>query len=190
VLDPSINAAVVGGTLVNFCFHSYLIGNVLTSQRVTDVFLKAFDAAAASQGCMNNFTFGHETLGYYETIAGGAGAGPTWHGQSGVHTHMTNTRITGTFSRTYIDLYIHARITATDAEVLERRYPVLLTSFSLRKGSGGRGKYNGGDGVIREIKFLVVCVVIVNTMLIQPQPVTASILSERRTYRMHMPDAS
>lgn len=137
VLDPSITAAVVGG-------------NVLTSQRVTDVFLKAFDAAAASQGCMNNFTFGHATLGYYETIAGGAGAGPTWHGQSGVHTHMTNTRI-------------------TDAEVLERRYPVLLTAFSLRNGSGGRGKFNGGDGVIREIKFLI--------------PMDASILSERRSYR-------
>lgn len=68
-------------------------GNVLTSQRITDVILKAFRAAAAaSQGCMNNFTFGNENLGYYETIVGGAGE--SWHGQSGVHTHMTNTRIT------------------------------------------------------------------------------------------------
>jgi len=74
VLNPSPEAAVVGG-------------NVLTSQRVTDVILRAFSASAASQGCMNNLTFGDSTFGYYETIAGGAGAGPTWHGASGVHTH-------------------------------------------------------------------------------------------------------
>ena len=80
-LNPSAKAAVVGG-------------NVLTSQRITDVVLKAFSACAASQGCMNNLTFGDGQFGYYETIAGGAGAGPTWHGKSGVHTHMTNTRIT------------------------------------------------------------------------------------------------
>ncbi|HIP39160.1 MAG TPA: 5-oxoprolinase, partial [Desulfocapsa sulfexigens] len=92
LLDPTPTAAVVGG-------------NVLTSQRVVDVVLKAFGAAAGSQGCMNNFTFGNDTFGYYETIGGGAGAGPGWHGQSGVHTHMTNTRI-------------------TDPEILERRYPV------------------------------------------------------------------
>ena len=78
-LNPSADAAVVGG-------------NVLTSQRVTDVVLRAFAACAASQGCMNNLTFGDETFGYYETIAGGAGGGPTWDGQSGVHTHMTNVR--------------------------------------------------------------------------------------------------
>ena len=78
-LRPSADAAVVGG-------------NVLTSQRVTDVVLRAFAACAASQGCMNNLTFGDESFGYYETIAGGAGGGPTWDGQSGVHTHMTNVR--------------------------------------------------------------------------------------------------
>ena len=97
LLSPSAGAAVVGG-------------NVLTSQRVTDVVLRAFGAAAASQGCMNNTTFGDEGLGYYETVAGGAGAGPTWAGRSGVHTHMTNTRI-------------------TDPEILERRYPVVLREF-------------------------------------------------------------
>lgn len=75
--------------------------------------LKAFRACAASQGDMNNLTFGDESFGYYETIAGGAGAGPTWHGKSGVHTHMTNTRI-------------------TDPEILEQRYPVLLREFNLR----------------------------------------------------------
>jgi 5-oxoprolinase (ATP-hydrolysing) len=84
---------------------------------------------------MNNLTFGDGQFGYYETIAGGAGAGPTWHGKSGVHTHMTNTRI-------------------TDPEVLEQRYPVMLRQFSLREGSGGAGKYRGGDGVVREIEFL------------------------------------
>jgi len=134
ILSPSPEAAVVGG-------------NVLTSQRVTDVVLKAFNAAAASQGCMNNLTFGDEHGGYYETIAGGAGAGPGWNGRSGVHTHMTNTRI-------------------TDPEVLERRYPVVLKRFCLRPGSGGGGKWRGGDGVVRELEFL--------------RPLTVSILSERR----------
>ncbi|MEW5297314.1 MAG: hypothetical protein WDW36_000531 [Sanguina aurantia] len=122
LLNPSPTAAVVGG-------------NVLTSQRVTDVVLKAFQAAAASQGCMNNFTFGDEGMGYYETIAGGAGAGPGWHGRSGVHTHMTNTRI-------------------TDPEILERRFPVVLHQFRLRSGSGGAGQWHGGEGVIREIEAL------------------------------------
>lgn len=122
LLNPSEEAGVVGG-------------NVLTSQRVVDVVLRAFNACAASQGCMNNLTFGDEQFGYYETIAGGAGAGPTWHGQSGVHTHCTNTRI-------------------TDPEILERRYPVLLHQFSLRPGSGGDGKNKGGDGVIRELEPL------------------------------------
>jgi len=136
LLDPSIGAAVVGG-------------NVLTSQRVVDVILKAFGVAAASQGCMNNFTFGNERFGYYETIGGGAGAGPTWHGQSGVHTHMTNTRI-------------------TDPEILERRYPLLLREFSIRKGSGGDGRHRGGDGLVREVEFL--------------EPLNMAILSERRVF--------
>jgi 5-oxoprolinase (ATP-hydrolysing) len=124
LLHPSATAAVVGG-------------NVLTSQRVTDVILRAFEACAASQGCMNNLTFGDGTMGYYETIAGGSGAGPSYDGVSGVHTHMTNTRI-------------------TDPEILERRYPVLLRQFGLREGSGGLGQYRGGDGVIRELEFMKV----------------------------------
>jgi 5-oxoprolinase (ATP-hydrolysing) len=145
-LSPSDKAAVVGG-------------NVLTSQRVTDVILKAFQACAASQGDCNNLTFGFggnivgednvKGFGYYETIAGGSGAGRDWDGTNGVHTHMTNTRI-------------------TDAEVFERRYPVLLREFSLRAGSGGAGKHRGGDGVIRDIEFRI--------------PVQVSILSERRVY--------
>jgi 5-oxoprolinase (ATP-hydrolysing) len=121
ILCPSEEAAVVGG-------------NVLTSQRVVDVILKAFEACAASQGCMNNLTFGDEKMGYYETIAGGAGAGPNWHGRSGIHTHMTNTRI-------------------TDPEILETRYPVILNHFSLESNTGGAGKFRGGDGVRRELLF-------------------------------------
>ena len=96
---------------------------------------------------MNNVTFGDGTFGYYETLAGGAGAGPGFHGASAVHTHMTNTRI-------------------TDPEVLETRYPVRLERFAIRRGSGGNGKWNGGDGVIREYRFL--------------KPVEISLLTQRR----------
>ncbi|KAL6494579.1 5-oxoprolinase [Orobanche gracilis] len=120
-LSPSSRAAVVGG-------------NVLTSQRITDVVLTAFQACACSQGCMNNLTFGDNTFGYYETIGGGSGAGPTWDGTSGVQCHMTNTRM-------------------TDPEIFEQRYPVLLRRFGLREGSGGAGVRRGGDGIVREIEF-------------------------------------
>ncbi len=121
LLDPPPGSAVVGG-------------NVETSQRVVDVLLGALGLAAASQGTMNNLTFGDERFGYYETIGGGAGAGPTFAGASGVHTHMTNTRI-------------------TDPEVIESRYPVVLRRFGLRRGSGGAGRHPGGDGLVREIEF-------------------------------------
>ena len=84
---------------------------------------------------MNNFLFGNDTYQYYETVCGGSGAGPDFHGTSAVHTHMTNTRL-------------------TDPEVLEWRYPVMLDSFSIRRGSGGRGAYNGGDGIERRLRFL------------------------------------
>jgi len=102
-----------------------------------------------------------EGWGYYETIAGGAGAGPGWIGASGVHTHMTNTRITDGESR----FLLRTLLTI----VFERRYPVILREFSLRPGSGGKGKYPGGDGVVRDIEFRIPCQV--------------SILSERRVYR-------
>ncbi|KAI9932480.1 hypothetical protein ASPWEDRAFT_55596 [Aspergillus wentii DTO 134E9] len=149
ILSPTKTAAVVGG-------------NVVTSQRITDVVLKAFRACAASQGCCNNLTFGTNSktdpetgatipgFGYYETIAGGSGAGPSWDGESGIHVHMTNTRI-------------------TDPEILEKRYPTLLRQFTLRQGSGGKGKHPGGDGVVRDIEFL--------------SPMQCSILSERRVHR-------
>ncbi|TVY83889.1 Uncharacterized protein LSUE1_G002331, partial [Lachnellula suecica] len=140
LLHPSAEAAVCAG-------------NVLTSQRIVDVVFKAFSASAASQGCMNNLTFGTDDeengWGYYETICGGSGAGPTWKGTGGVHTNMTNTRI-------------------TDPEILERRYPVILRQFCLREGSGGDGLHKGGEGIVRELEFGV--------------PIKVSILSERRAF--------
>ncbi len=111
-------------------------GNVETSQRIVDVLLASLGLAAASQGTMNNLTFGNESFGYYETIAGGAGATPSAPGASGVHTHMTNTRI-------------------TDPEILESRFPIRLHEFSIRAASGGRGRNPGGDGLVREIEALV-----------------------------------
>ncbi|MCC6794429.1 MAG: hydantoinase B/oxoprolinase family protein [Candidatus Hydrogenedentes bacterium] len=134
LLNPRYPAAVVGG-------------NVETSQRVCDVLYGALGVLAAGQGTMNNFLFGNEGFGYYETICGGAGAGNGFHGASAVHIHMTNTRI-------------------TDPEVLERRYPVVLREFSIRRGSGGAGKWRGGDGVRRSIEVL--------------EPVQVSLLTERR----------
>ncbi|KAJ5092072.1 hypothetical protein NUU61_006942 [Penicillium alfredii] len=143
LLSPSAGAAVAAG-------------NGLTTQRIVDVILKAFESCAASNGCMANFTFGlpqtpeDPGFGYYETVAGGSGAGPGWQGEDGVHCHMTNTRI-------------------TDPEILERRYPVLLRQFALRPNSGGRGKYGGGNGIIREIEFLI--------------NMHVGILSERRAFQ-------
>lgn len=120
--DPARCAAMVGG-------------NVETSQRVVDALLGALGLAAASQGTMNNLTFGDDSFGYYETICGGSGATRDADGADAVHTHMTNTRL-------------------TDPEVLEWRYPVRLREFSIRQGSGGRGVHRGGDGVRRRMEFL------------------------------------
>jgi 5-oxoprolinase (ATP-hydrolysing) len=110
-------------------------GNVETSQRVVDVLLGALGLAAASQGTMNNVLFGDDTFGYYETICGGAGATRHGAGADAIHTHMTNTRL-------------------TDPEVLEHRYPVRLCEFRVRRGSGGKGRHCGGNGVVRRIEFL------------------------------------
>jgi 5-oxoprolinase (ATP-hydrolysing) len=122
-------------------------GNVETSQRVVDVVLGALGLAAASQGTMNNLTLGDGTFGYYETICGGAGATARGPGADAVHTHMTNTRL-------------------TDPEVLERRYPVRVVGFAIRRGSGGAGAHRGGDGAVRELEVT--------------RPLEVSILSERR----------
>ncbi len=123
-------------------------GNVETSQRIVDTLIRAFDLGACSQGTMNNLIFGNETTSYYETIAGGAGAGPSFHGADAVHSHMTNTGI-------------------TDPEILESRYPVRLHAFRIRSGSGGKGRFHGGDGVIREMEFL--------------RPVQLSLLTQHRS---------
>jgi 5-oxoprolinase (ATP-hydrolysing) len=120
--DPAECPAIVGG-------------NVETSQRVVDTLLGALRVAAASQGTMNNLTFGDDTFGYYETICGGSGATPDADGADAVHTHMTNTRL-------------------TDVEVIERRYPVRIRRFAIGRGSGGTGDHRGGDGIVREIEFL------------------------------------
>ena len=134
MLNPVYPAAVVAG-------------NVETSQAITDALFGALGIMGAAQGTMNNFTFGNNNHQYYETICGGGGAGENYKGADGVHTNMTNTRL-------------------TDPEILEWRFPVLLESFSLRRGSGGDGKFRGGDGVIRRVKFL--------------EKMTASILSGHR----------
>ena len=109
-------------------------GNVEVSQAITDTLFGALGAMAAAQGTMNNFNFGNDAYQYYETICGGSGAGPGFDGTSAVHTHMTNTRL-------------------TDPEILEFRYPVLLEDFHIRRGSGGNGRYKGGDGTIRTVVF-------------------------------------
>ena len=135
MLNPVHPAAVVAG-------------NVETSQIICDALYGALGRLAASQGTMNNLTFGNAAHQYYETICGGTGAGTSFDGTDAIHSHMTNSRL-------------------TDPEILEWRYPVLLESFRIRKGSGGLGRHNGGDGVIRKIRFL--------------EPMSAAILSGRRT---------
>ncbi|MBT0668703.1 hydantoinase B/oxoprolinase family protein [Novosphingobium profundi] len=122
MLHPVAPAAVVAG-------------NVETSQAITDALFGALGAMAAAQGTMNNFTFGDAAHQYYETIAGGSGAGPDFDGTSVVQTHMTNSRL-------------------TDPEVLESNFPVLLEEFSIRRGSGGAGAHRGGDGARRRVRFL------------------------------------
>jgi 5-oxoprolinase (ATP-hydrolysing) len=122
MLNPSYPAAVVAG-------------NVETSQVVTDALFAATGRLAPSQGTMNNFTFGNDRYQYYETIAGGSGAGPDHDGTSAVQTHMTNSRL-------------------TDPEILEARLPVRLDQFAIRQGSGGPGAHKGGDGVVRAVTFL------------------------------------
>jgi len=134
MLNPRWPAAVVAG-------------NVETSQCVTDALYGALGIMAASQGTMNNFTFGNKRYQYYETVAGGSGAGDGFDGADCVQTHMTNSRL-------------------TDPEILEWRFPVLLEEFSIRRGSGGAGKWRGGNGAVRRVRFL--------------EPMTAAILSGHR----------
>jgi len=138
MLRPRYPAAVVAG-------------NVETSQTVTDCLYGALGAMAGAQGTMNNFTFGNARHQYYETIAGGSGAGPDFDGTDAVQTHMTNSRL-------------------TDPEVLEWRFPVRVESFAIRRGSGGAGRRHGGDGVVRKIRFLeaMTCAILANRRIVPP----------------------
>jgi 5-oxoprolinase (ATP-hydrolysing) len=131
-----IRLVVPDGSMLNPGYPAAVVaGNVETSQVVTDALFAATGRLAPSQGTMNNFTFGNERHQYYETIAGGSGAGPDHDGTSAVQTHMTNSRL-------------------TDPEILEARLPVRLDQFAIRRGSGGQGAHKGGDGVIRAVTFL------------------------------------
>src|SRR3546814_19966339 len=120
MLSPRYPAAVVAG-------------NVETSQVITDALFAAFGAMAPAQGTMNNFTFGNDAHQYYETIAGGSGAGPGFDGTSVIQTHMTNSRM-------------------NDPDVMETRFPVIVEAFSIRKGPGGDGRLTGGAGSTRRIR--------------------------------------
>ncbi|HEY9705969.1 MAG TPA: hydantoinase B/oxoprolinase family protein, partial [Allocoleopsis sp.] len=127
---------IPSGSLLNPQYPAAVVaGNVETSQIITDTLYGALNIMAGSQGTMNNFTFGNHKYQYYETICGGSGAGINYHGTDAVQTHMTNSRL-------------------TDPEVLEMRFPVMVENFCIRENSGGKGLYNGGNGVIREIRFL------------------------------------
>ena len=142
VPEPSMLAPVSPAAVV--------AGNVETSQHIVDALYMALGVLANSEGSMNNFTFGDDDRQYYETLCGGAGASARSPGASGVHTHMTNSRL-------------------TDPEILERRFPVRIEQFGLRRGSGGAGANPGGDGIVRRIRFL--------------EPMQAALLSTRREHR-------
>ncbi|ODP31269.1 hydantoinase B/oxoprolinase family protein [Pandoraea sp. ISTKB] len=145
-----LTVIVPQGSMLNPVFPAAVVsGNVETSSAITNALYGALGSVASSQGTMNNFTFGNETYQYYETVSGGSGAGNGFNGSDAVQTHMTNSRL-------------------TDPEVLEWRYPVRLESHRIRTGSGGQGRWQGGNGAVRRIRFLT--------------PMTASILSNNRVY--------
>jgi 5-oxoprolinase (ATP-hydrolysing) len=130
-----IRIIVPGGSMLAPRYPAAVVaGNVEVSQAVTNCLFGALGAMAGAQGTMNNLTFGNDAYQYYETICSGSPAGPGWHGTAGVHTHMTNSRL-------------------TDPEILELRFPVVLEEFLIRRGSGGAGKWRGGDGTRRVIRF-------------------------------------
>ncbi|MEZ0152188.1 MAG: hydantoinase B/oxoprolinase family protein [Candidatus Reddybacter sp.] len=131
-----VEIVIPEGSMLSPCYPAAVVaGNVETSQYVADALYGALGVLAGSQGTMNNLTFGNDNYQYYETICGGTGAGDGFAGASAVQVHMTNSRL-------------------TDAEILELRFPVILEEFSIRRGSGGEGRYPGGDGVVRRLRFL------------------------------------
>ncbi len=130
-----INIIVPDGSMLKPRYPAAVVaGNVETSQNVTDCLFGALKSLGSAQGTMNNLTFGNDRYQYYETICSGAPAGPGFNGASGVHVHMTNSRL-------------------TDPEVLESRFPVVLEDFHVRRGSGGKGRWSAGDGTLRRIRF-------------------------------------
>ena len=144
---------VPAGSMINPDSPAAVIsGNTEVSQAIADTLYGALGVIAGSQGTMNNFVYGNDNYQNYETICGGTGAGDGFHGTSAVHSHMTNTRM-------------------TDPEVLETRFPVRLDEFSIRKGSGGGGEFQGGDGIIRRLRFL--------------EPTTVTVLSSHRKVSPH-----
>jgi 5-oxoprolinase (ATP-hydrolysing) len=143
-----LDIRVPKGTMINPDYPAAVIsGNTEVSQSIADTLYGALGVIAGSQGTMNNFVYGNETYQNYETICGGAGAGNGFNGASAVHSHMTNTRM-------------------TDPEVLETRFPVRVEEFCIRKGSGGGGRFTGGEGITRKLRFL--------------EPMTATVLSSHR----------
>lgn len=146
-----LNIIAPEGSMINPVYPAAVIaGNTEVSQSIAECLYGALDVIAGSQGTMNNFVWGNDRFQNYETICGGTGAGPDFDGADAVHSHMTNTRM-------------------TDPEVLEKRFPVRVEEFSIRRGSGGKGKYKGGDGITRKLKFL--------------EPVTVTTLSSHRDTR-------
>ena len=131
-----LDIRVPKGSMINPDYPAAVIsGNTEVSQSIADTLYGALGVIAGSQGTMNNFVYGNEHYQNYETICGGTGAGPDFDGASAVHSHMTNTRM-------------------TDPEVLETRFPVRVEEFSIRCGSGGKGRHSGGDGITRQLRFL------------------------------------
>ena len=148
-----LNLIIPQGTMINPMAPAAVIsGNTEVSQAIADTMYGALGVIAGSQGTMNNFVYGNETYQNYETICGGTGAGDGFNGASAVHSHMTNTRM-------------------TDPEVLETRFPVRVEEFSVRHGSGGIGKFNGGDGIVRRLRFL--------------EPMTVTVLTSHRIIPPH-----
>jgi 5-oxoprolinase (ATP-hydrolysing) len=148
-----LNLIVPGGSMINPRSPAAVIsGNTEVSQAIADTLYGALGVIAGSQGTMNNFVYGNDTHQNYETICGGTGAGDGFDGTSAVHSHMTNTRM-------------------TDPEVLETRFPVRVEEFSIRRGSGGAGKWRGGDGIVRRLRFL--------------EPMTVTVLSSHREVPPH-----
>ena len=148
-----LNVVIPDGCMLKPRYPAAVVaGNVETSQCLTEALYGALRVMASAQGTMNNFTFGNQRYQYYETVGGGSGAGPGFDGADVVQTHMTNSRL-------------------TDPEVLEWRFPVRLDSFEIRHGSGAAGRWRGGAGAVRRMRFL--------------EPITAAILSGHRLVRPH-----